>query len=129
MRKRELTPPRCATCEVELTPRRHAVGFCCSGCERDGPCTCSYDEVVRLADGRPCVPISAAAFAEIQQRLIDVSGDVDLLLPDAHAHATEGIAHAGFYLLVRQQRQLRALLGDGSGWSRAARNHRHRSRA
>ena len=97
MHKRELASPRCATCELELTPHRRAVGFCCGGCERGGPCTCSYDEVVRLADGRPGVPISAAAFAQLQQRLIDVADDVDLLLPDANAHAAEGIAHAGFY--------------------------------
>jgi len=110
MHKRELTPRRCATCDVELTPCRKAIGFCCSGCERGGPCTCSYDEDVPLVDGRQGVPISAAAFAQIQQRLMDVTGDVDLLLPDANAHAAEGIAHVGFYLLVRQQRQLRALL-------------------
>jgi transcription elongation GreA/GreB family factor len=87
MHTRELTSSHCVTCEVELT-----------------------DEVVRLSDGRPGVPISASAFADIQQRLSEVSGDIDVLLPDAHAHAAEGIAHAGFYLLVRRQHHLRGLL-------------------
>jgi hypothetical protein len=42
-------PFHCTSCEVEIRgPALFHVGlpFCCAGCVVDGPCTCSYDEVV-----------------------------------------------------------------------------------
>jgi hypothetical protein len=75
MQTREVTAPHCATCEVELTPRRHAVGFCCNGCEGGGPCTCSYDDVPEAA-----IPMSGTAYAALQQDSA----------PDFHAPFTSG---------------------------------------
>jgi hypothetical protein len=42
-------PYTCVTCEAEISGQavfHVGLPFCCSGCAADGPCNCSYDEVV-----------------------------------------------------------------------------------
>ena len=105
MHTRELTASHCATCEVDLTPRRRAAGFCCTGCESGGPCTCSYDDVSESG-----IPMSDAAHATLQQELARTGQQLAELRPDANAHALEGLAHGEHFLAVRRQHALRSIL-------------------
>ena len=105
MNKHESASARCATCDGELTPRRRPAGFCCIGCERGGPCTCSCDDTP--ASG---IPMSATSYAALQQDIAHVGTHLEELGPDAYAHAREGLAHGEYFLAARRQHALRSIV-------------------